>query len=242
MLQNLQVTDNSHVALVSVKLHADSFALYCCDHPIPLSVNLGSLTKGDDDKCTLKATDDGDVLSLKYEASRACITMLAAGSTHIVCNLHSLGESVWAWVEGKAADMVDAVDALDVVGMVDVADVANAMDAADVVGMVGAADMVGTVDAVGAADAVGTADAVGAADAVGTADAVGAVDMVDTVGVVGAADAADMVDMVDAVDVVDMVGMADTVCGRQWVQRTWQFGEVKGNLEAGKNIDHNVVT
>jgi len=75
MLQNLQAMDNSHVALVSVKLHADGFALYRCDRPIPLGVNLGSLTKvlkcaKDDDKCTLKATDDGDVLSLKYEASR----------------------------------------------------------------------------------------------------------------------------------------------------------------------------
>jgi proliferating cell nuclear antigen len=65
--------DNSHVALVSVKLHSDGFALYRCDRPIPLGVNLGSLTKvlkcaKDDDKCTLKATDDGDVLSLKYEA------------------------------------------------------------------------------------------------------------------------------------------------------------------------------
>ena len=65
--------DNSHVALVSVKLHSDGFALYRCDRPIPLGVNLGSLTKvlkcaKDDDRCTLKATDDGDVLSLKYEA------------------------------------------------------------------------------------------------------------------------------------------------------------------------------
>ena len=65
--------DNSHVALVSVKLHSDGFALYRCDRPLPLGVNLGSLTKvlkcaKDDDRCTLKATDDGDVLSLKYEA------------------------------------------------------------------------------------------------------------------------------------------------------------------------------
>jgi proliferating cell nuclear antigen len=76
MLQNLQAMDNSHVALVSVKLHADGFALYRCDRPIPLGVNMGSLTKvlkcaKDDDKCTLKATDDGDLLSLKYEATRA---------------------------------------------------------------------------------------------------------------------------------------------------------------------------
>jgi len=47
-----------------------------------------------------------------------CITMLAAGSTHIICDLHSLGESVWVWVEGKAVDMVDAVDTVDVVGVV----------------------------------------------------------------------------------------------------------------------------
>lgn len=68
--------DNSHVALVAVKLHADGFALYRCDRPIPLGVNLGSLTKvlkcaKDDDRCTLKANDDADVLSLKYEAHRA---------------------------------------------------------------------------------------------------------------------------------------------------------------------------
>jgi len=118
MPQNLQAMDNSHVALVSVKLHADSFALYCCNHPIPLGINLGSLTKGDDDKCTLKATDDGDVLSLKYKASHACITMLATRSTHIIRDLYSLGESVWVWVKGKAADMVDVVDALDMVGAV----------------------------------------------------------------------------------------------------------------------------
>jgi proliferating cell nuclear antigen len=70
--------DNSHVALVSVKLHADGFALYRCDRPIPLGVNLGALTKvlkcaKDDDKCTLKAPDDGDVLSLKFEAHRTSI-------------------------------------------------------------------------------------------------------------------------------------------------------------------------
>jgi len=118
--------DNSHVALVSVKLHADGFALYRCDRPIPLGVNLGSLTKvlkcaKDDDKCTLKATDDGDVLSLKYEAQRgdriaeydmklmdidadtlgipdtdydARVTMTSSEFTRIVRDLHTLGESV----------------------------------------------------------------------------------------------------------------------------------------------------
>ncbi|KAI9454488.1 proliferating cell nuclear antigen [Lactarius psammicola] len=123
---NLQAMDNSHVALVSVKLHSDGFALYRCDRPIPLGVNLGSLTKvlkcaKDDDRCTLKATDDGDVLSLKYEAHNADrvaeydmklmdidadtlgipdteydarVTMLASEFTRIVRDLSSLGESV----------------------------------------------------------------------------------------------------------------------------------------------------
>ncbi|KAF8469800.1 proliferating cell nuclear antigen [Russula ochroleuca] len=123
---NLQAMDNSHVALVAVKLHADGFALYRCDRPIPLGVNLGSLTKvlkcaKDDDKCTLKANDDADVLSLKYEAHRgdriaeydmklmdidadtlgipdtdydARVTMTAAEFTRIVRDLSSLGESV----------------------------------------------------------------------------------------------------------------------------------------------------
>jgi proliferating cell nuclear antigen len=75
LAQNLQAMDNSHVALVSAKLRADGFARYRCDRPIPLGVNLGSLSKvlkcaKDDDKCTLKATDDADLLSLKYEAHR----------------------------------------------------------------------------------------------------------------------------------------------------------------------------
>ncbi|OJT14758.1 Proliferating cell nuclear antigen [Trametes pubescens] len=69
----LQAMDNSHVALVAVKLKADGFQKYRCDRPIPLGVNLGSLTKvlkcaKDDDICTLKAADDADILSLTYQA------------------------------------------------------------------------------------------------------------------------------------------------------------------------------
>lgn len=68
--------DNSHVALVAAKLEADGFALYRCDRPIPLGFNLGSLAKvlkcaRDDDRLTLKASDDADVLSLLYEAQGA---------------------------------------------------------------------------------------------------------------------------------------------------------------------------
>ena len=74
----LQAMDNSHVALVSVKFQAPAFKRYRCDRPIPLGVNLTSLTKvlkcaKDDDICTLKAADEGDVLNLVYEAKSACL-------------------------------------------------------------------------------------------------------------------------------------------------------------------------
>ncbi|KAH7925770.1 proliferating cell nuclear antigen [Leucogyrophana mollusca] len=70
---NLQAMDNSHVALVAVKLNATGFKRYRCDRPMPLGVNLNSLTKvlkcaKDDDICVIKATDDADVLNLVYEA------------------------------------------------------------------------------------------------------------------------------------------------------------------------------
>ncbi|KAJ7477285.1 proliferating cell nuclear antigen, N-terminal domain-containing protein [Mycena galericulata] len=70
---NLQAMDNSHVALVSVYLEAAGFKRYRCDRPMPLGVNLSSLTKvlkcaKDDDECTLKAADEADVLNLVYEA------------------------------------------------------------------------------------------------------------------------------------------------------------------------------
>jgi proliferating cell nuclear antigen len=107
-------------------LNADGFALYRCDRPIPLGVNVGSLTKvlkcaKDDDRCTLKANDDADVLNLLYEAQRgdriaeydmklmdidadtlgipdtdydARVTMTSTEFTRIVRDLSSLGESV----------------------------------------------------------------------------------------------------------------------------------------------------
>lgn len=70
---NLQAMDNSHVALVAVKLDATGFKKYRCDRPMPLGVNLNSLTKvlkcaKDDDICIIKASDDADVLNLVYEA------------------------------------------------------------------------------------------------------------------------------------------------------------------------------
>lgn len=75
---NLQAMDNSHVALVAVNLKSKGFKKYRCDRPMPLGVNLTSLTKvlkcaKDDDECTLKAGDDADVLNLVFEAKRESV-------------------------------------------------------------------------------------------------------------------------------------------------------------------------
>ena len=40
-LQALQAMDNSHVALVSLKLIAEQFEAYRCDRNMPLGVNVG---------------------------------------------------------------------------------------------------------------------------------------------------------------------------------------------------------
>jgi proliferating cell nuclear antigen len=70
----LQAMDNSHVALVSMNLTADSFDPYRCDRNIALGVNLTSLTKvlraaQPSDQLTLKAEDAPDSLSLTFESS-----------------------------------------------------------------------------------------------------------------------------------------------------------------------------
>jgi proliferating cell nuclear antigen len=80
--------DNSHVALVSLKLLAEQFESYRCDRNMPLGVNVGpdafkgghytdkqltSLTKilkcaKDNDVVTLKAADEADNLGLVFES------------------------------------------------------------------------------------------------------------------------------------------------------------------------------
>ncbi|KAG8706861.1 proliferating cell nuclear antigen [Ceratobasidium sp. 395] len=122
----LQAMDNSHVALVSVQLEPEGFEKYRCDRPMPLGVNLGSLTKvlkcaKDDDRVTLKASDNADVLNLVYEARNsdriaeyemklmeieidtlgipdtdydATVVMQSAEFARIVRDLSALGESV----------------------------------------------------------------------------------------------------------------------------------------------------
>lgn len=68
----LQAMDNSHVALVSMMLKAESFSPFRCDRNIALGVNLTSLTKvlraaSNEDVLTLKAEDAPDVLNLVFE-------------------------------------------------------------------------------------------------------------------------------------------------------------------------------
>ncbi|KAI1265936.1 proliferating cell nuclear antigen [Xylariaceae sp. FL1019] len=72
----LQAMDNSHVALVSMLLKAESFNPYRCDRNIALGVNLVSLTKvlralQSDDQITLKAEDAPDSLNIQFDSSSA---------------------------------------------------------------------------------------------------------------------------------------------------------------------------
>ncbi|KAH7100365.1 proliferating cell nuclear antigen, N-terminal domain-containing protein [Auriculariales sp. MPI-PUGE-AT-0066] len=67
----LQAMDNSHVALVSVQLTKDGFSKFRCDRPMPLGVNLASLTKvlkcaKDNDQVKLTAGDSADILKLRF--------------------------------------------------------------------------------------------------------------------------------------------------------------------------------
>ena len=68
--------DNSHVALVSMMLKAETFSPYRCDRNVALGVNLTSLTKvlraaQGEDILTLKAEDAPDVLNLVFESSES---------------------------------------------------------------------------------------------------------------------------------------------------------------------------
>ncbi|KAK6501820.1 proliferating cell nuclear antigen [Arthrobotrys musiformis] len=70
----LQAMDNSHVALVSMKLGSEGFSPYRCDRNIALGINLNSLMKvlraaANEDLLTLKAEDQPDSLNLLFESS-----------------------------------------------------------------------------------------------------------------------------------------------------------------------------
>lgn len=64
--------DESHIALVSMKLDVGSFSSYRCDRAFPLGINVESLLKvlktaNNSDVMTLRAEDNGDLLTLVFE-------------------------------------------------------------------------------------------------------------------------------------------------------------------------------
>ncbi|WAR57262.1 hypothetical protein PtB15_8B309 [Puccinia triticina] len=68
----LQAMDNSHVALVALQLRASGFGQYRCDRQMTLGINVPSFQKitkcaAPQDILTLRAFDDGDVLSIVAE-------------------------------------------------------------------------------------------------------------------------------------------------------------------------------
>ena len=73
----LQAMDLSHVSLVSMMLHSDSFDHYRCDRNISLGFNMKSLAK------CLKCAGDGDVVSMKARSWTCCAlgAVLARGSS-----------------------------------------------------------------------------------------------------------------------------------------------------------------
>jgi proliferating cell nuclear antigen len=69
----LQAMDSSHVALVSLKLRAEGFEEYRCDRSLNMGVNLANMSKiikcaANDDSVTLRAQEDGDTITLLFEA------------------------------------------------------------------------------------------------------------------------------------------------------------------------------
>jgi proliferating cell nuclear antigen len=69
---SLQAMDSSHVSLVSMALRSEGFEHYRCDRSISLGINIASLAKvlkcaANEDVITLKASDQGDSITLMLE-------------------------------------------------------------------------------------------------------------------------------------------------------------------------------
>jgi proliferating cell nuclear antigen len=70
---SLQAIDEGHVALVSLKLNSDLFEQFRCDRNVVLGTNIDNFTKllrccGNEDSVTLRAEDQGDILTLIFES------------------------------------------------------------------------------------------------------------------------------------------------------------------------------
>mmetsp|Transcript_23270 Transcript_23270/g.71596 ORF Transcript_23270/g.71596 Transcript_23270/m.71596 type:complete len:262 (-) Transcript_23270:143-928(-) len=69
----VQAIDSSHVALVSLHMNTQLFGHFRCDRSMTLGLNLVNLAKilkcaGNDDSVTLKAQDDGELLTIAFES------------------------------------------------------------------------------------------------------------------------------------------------------------------------------
>jgi proliferating cell nuclear antigen len=65
--------DSSHVSLVAMLLRQDGFEHYRCDRNVTMGMNLTNMSKmlkcaGNDDIITMKADDDGDVVTFMFES------------------------------------------------------------------------------------------------------------------------------------------------------------------------------
>jgi proliferating cell nuclear antigen len=71
----LQAMDSSHVALVSIALHAKGFEHFKCDRNMSLGINLQSFSKilkcaSNEDMITIKAADNADVVEFTFESPK----------------------------------------------------------------------------------------------------------------------------------------------------------------------------
>eukprot|EP01090_Pellita_catalonica_P009116 TRINITY_DN20180_c0_g1_i1.p1 TRINITY_DN20180_c0_g1~~TRINITY_DN20180_c0_g1_i1.p1 ORF type:complete len:258 (-),score=53.84 TRINITY_DN20180_c0_g1_i1:45-818(-) len=69
---SLQAMDSSHVSLVSLMMEADGFESHRCDKRMQLGIKIDSMAKilkcaGNDDVVTLKAEENGNVMSFTFE-------------------------------------------------------------------------------------------------------------------------------------------------------------------------------
>lgn len=67
--------DNSHVSLVSLSLRVDGFDKFRCDRNQSMGINLESMAKilkcaNNDDILTIKAQDNGDMVTFVFESPK----------------------------------------------------------------------------------------------------------------------------------------------------------------------------
>jgi len=72
----LQAMDSAHVALVALLLRPDGFDPYRCDRSLSLGINFATLGKiircaNNNDILTIKADEEGDILSLTFDSPNA---------------------------------------------------------------------------------------------------------------------------------------------------------------------------